>query len=219
MKKLFVSMAVLAFFSMSANAQFLLGGRVGFSSDSKKQAFEDFGNNIETKSVERSFVLSPVVGYELSEKLEVGGMISLGSEKTYYDKANDKDVWSKTFSYAISPYAQYSFASFGKFNLKVEASASFGQDIPSQKNGKEKIDGDKTTYLSLAAYPLISYDLNEHIELEAQLNFFGFVASSEITKDADNSDNKTVENSFGFSGNAGNIATTGLITVGFMYKF
>lgn len=219
MKKLVLSMAAIALFAMTANAQIWIGGSVGYSSESEKETWKNAENKLkESKPASTTISISPKVGYQLNDKLEVGGLVSLSSSKTYDDKLDDKDVWIKKVSYSIAPFARYQFASFGKFALKAVGSISFGQVLPSTKDGKEKTAGDKTTTLALNAYPIISYTLSDKFDFEAGLNFFGLSASTSTTKDADDSDIKLVENSFNLFGNANTVATTGFITVGFIYR-
>ncbi len=211
-------MAAVALFTMAANAQIWVGGSIGYSTESEKEAWKNFENKIkESKDKTTTILIAPKVGYQLNEKLEVGGLVSLSSSKHYPNKIDDKEVWNKTFSYAISPFARYQFASFGKFALKAVGIAAFGQRMPSSNNGKDKTKGDKTTTLALSAYPMISYSLSEKFDLEASLNFFGLSASTSTTKDADDSDIKIVENEFEIMGTSNNIATTGNITIGFIY--
>ena len=222
MKKILLSMALMAFIG-SANAQLWFGGSVGFNQNSNKTVKKPKGGDeTKSKAVTTSFTFSPKVGFQLSDELEVGGMITLASSKTFADKEEDKDNWTKTSSWAIAPFARYKFVSFGKFSLKAVAAMSFGQDSPKSSvvvgGETKKTDGDKTTTIALDVYPMMSYTLSDHFDLEAGLNFFGLTASSSITKDADNSNNKDVNNTFRLMGSSDNVLTTGFVTIGFIYK-
>lgn len=222
MKKILLSMALMAFIG-SANAQLWFGGSVGYNSNSTTTVIKPKGGD-ETKSkpVSSSFSFSPKVGFQLGDAFEVGAMLTMGTKKSFADKEDDKDNWMKTTTWALAPFARYSFATFGKFSLKAVGELSFGQEIPKSSvviGGKtEKDDGDKTTTIALNVYPMMSYTLSDHFDLEASLNFFGLSASSETTKDADNSNNKVVEKSFSFFGNSNTVLTSGFVTVGFIYK-
>lgn len=221
MKKILLSLAMLAFIG-SANAQLWFGGSFGYNSNSNKTVFKTGGQEFKSKSVTNTFALSPKVGFQISDELEVGAMLSFTSSKAYPDKEDNASNWTKTSTVAVAPFARYKFVSFGKFALKGVAELSFGQTSPKASvhaGGKtQTTNGDKTTTIAMNVYPMVSYSLSDNFDLEAGLNFFGLTASSAITKDADDSNNKDVSNNFDLMFNSDNAATVGRITIGFIYK-
>lgn len=221
MKKILLSMAMLAFIG-SANAQLWFGGSVGFNSNSDKDVIKAGGQEIKSKSVANSFSLSPKVGFQISDDLAVGARLTFTSAKTFPDKEDNANNWTKSSTVSFAPFARYTFASFGKFALKGVAEMSFGVESPKSSahvGGKtQTTNGDKTTTIALNVYPMVSYTISDHFDLEAGLNFFGLSASSATTKDADDSNNKETVNSFGLMGNSDNVLTVGRVTIGFIYK-
>lgn len=55
-----------------------------------------------------SFSISPDFGYNLNERWAVGGEVVFSHEGTHYDVGDEK-VSSHINSFAIAPYARYSF--------------------------------------------------------------------------------------------------------------
>ncbi|MCQ2960005.1 MAG: hypothetical protein MJ198_07445 [Bacteroidales bacterium] len=213
MKKVLLSLATIAL-AMSANAQIFIGGFAGANTTATKTV-----TSLDTtKPVKNSFHLAPIVGFELSEKLEAGVMLELSTSKSVYDKIDDKDAWNKNNEWEIAPFIRYELISFGNFAVKAQAVASFGQSTPVTNAGSTKTKGWKTNVLALNVTPIISYELNEHFELESSLNFFSLGAYTSSTKDPDDKNIKTVKNSIGLNANAEQISTLGGISIGFVYK-
>lgn len=218
MKKVLISLAAIAF-AVSANAQLFIGGSLSANGSSTPSSMVVGSTVVESKPAASTLAFSPVVGYELSDKLAVGGMLSLSTSKSVTDKEVDKKTWTKTNAWSIAPFVRYTFVTFGDFALKAEAVASFGQSTPVANVSSTKTKGWKTTTIALNVTPLVTYELNEHFELEAGLNFCSLGASTSITKDPDEKDNKNVSNRIGLSANANNVTTLGSIRIGFIYKF
>lgn len=218
MKKVLISLAAIAF-AVSANAQLFIGGSLAANGSSNPSSAVVGSTVVESKPTSSTLAFSPVVGYELSDKLAVGGMLSLATSKSVTDKEVDKKTWSKSNAWSIAPFVRYTFVTFGDFALKAEAVASFGQSTPVKNVSSTKTKGWRTTTLSLNVAPIVSYSLNEHFDLEANLNFFGLTALTSTSKDPDEKDNKNTSNYLGLTANSSNVVTLGSIRIGFIYKF
>lgn len=202
-------MAAIVAFAFSSNAQCWIGGSANFSTNGNKTKL----SNQELKSVYCNWDISPKVGYQLNEKLAVGGLLSFGIAKEYPDKKNDKDDYSKLLSYSVGPFARYQFASVGDFAFKVVGEATFGQGFYKMDKALPIYNNDyNEVNLSLTIYPMITYSVSDKFELEANVNFFGLVAST-TTRKYDNNDNKNV---LSYIGAFGNSKGGGF---GFVYKF
>ena len=146
MKKvlLFVTLVVVTF--VSANAQFYLGGTVGFESNSE----------LNPKS---SFWVFPEVGYYINKKFDVG--LEFGFAKEHQQNDMKSSLWS------IAPYARYSFYQFGKFETLIKGSVGF-----TYVDGYMQVDHPygKTTDFRFHVSPILAYNLTEKIVLFTQLN-------------------------------------------------
>lgn len=218
MKKVLFSVVAIVAFAMSANAQLFIGGSLSATTSSTKNCFNSDILD-DTKEVNSGLEFGPKIGYQLSDKFAVGGVIELSTTKTTPDKEADKKVWTKENSWAVAPFVRYTFISFGNFNVKGEAKAGFGMSTPKYNDGSDKTKGDKTTTLALSVAPLLSYSISDHFDLETSLNFLSLSLTHEVTKDQNDKDVKTIENECGFSASSYNVKNTGYMTIGFIYKF
>lgn len=96
MKKI-ILVFVLALVAFSANAQFYVGGQVGFSA----------GNN------RTDFDVLPEVGYVLNETMSVGAVVGFNIDSL-------KDTYTD-FDFVISPYFRYNLLELGPATLFVDA--------------------------------------------------------------------------------------------------
>jgi len=218
MKKVLISLAAIAF-AVSANAQLFIGGSLSANTTATPSSYVVGSTVVESKPTSSTLSFAPVVGFELSDKFAVGGMLSLSTSKSVSDKEVSKDVWTKTNAWSVAPFVRYTFVTFGDFALKAQAVASVYQSTPVTNAGSGKTKGWRTTTLSLNVAPIVSYSLNEHFDLEANLNFFGLTASTSTSKDPDEKDNKNTSNYLGLTANSSNVVTLGSIRIGFIYKF
>lgn len=202
MKKVFMTLAAVAAFSF-ANAQFFVGGSLGFSSESgnKKETWTStyLGTTTTTTSEEKTpsyseFSFSPKVGYYLNDKLAVG--IELGfttySETEYlYDddaeihpgsgpnKAEQTEYNYKSTEnlFGVAPFVRYHFAQWNNFSLFGELSVglAFGssKEVATINGKEEEMEGPSLFGFGVSIVPGISYKINDHIQLEATLDVFG----------------------------------------------
>lgn len=100
MKKIFTSFIVLATLSLSANAQWYLGGGTGFDFISIDGA------------THATFSIAPEGGYNFNDKMSAGLAIPI--------------IFSTSTSVSIDPYFRYKFVKFGPVTLFADAYAEFG---------------------------------------------------------------------------------------------
>lgn len=191
---LFVVILVCA--GMAANAQFYLGGSLGFDISSDKT---DNGDKIGTTL---SFGILPDFGYSFNEKWDLG--ITAGYRMSQY-KPNGQDATDKTNAFGVAPYARYSFVEFGKFKAMLKGELYF--------TGMEDVHEVKTSNFGLNITPVLGFNLSNHFILLANLNFCSLNFDYEKIKDG----NATTSFNLGFDTN--DLMNTGFFQVGFAYIF
>jgi hypothetical protein len=192
MKKVFLTMLISVLGMGFVNAQIYVGGSLSLgASSTKPEVGEDRTNS--------SFTLAPEVGYRLSPDFEVGASLTIANSTT-----DDGTTEVKSNSWALSPYARYSFIEFGKFSIWGQAGLSL--------SGGEA-NAQKSTSFGLNIQPVLKYNLSDKFDLLTNLNFLNIGFSQTSIKDV------STTARFNFGVNSGNVANLGGITVGFLYKF
>lgn len=151
MKK-FILAALVAFVSVSANAQFWAGGSVGFNTS--KTTID--GNEL---AKENQFRLTPEVGYKLNDKWDIA--VALG-----YNHISGKGTASQN-GFAINPYARYTFAQCGDFSFFADGGFAYGFN---HESGVE----DNLNFWEIAIKPGIAYALSEKVSLVAHVGNLGW---------------------------------------------
>ena len=244
MKKAFMTLAAVAAFSF-ANAQFFVGGSLGFTSGSGSSSVtvtETSGSNTETTTIEEKnpsyseFSFSPKAGYYLNDKLAVG--ITLGfstySETEYdYNYSNNLQQTEMSLKYTenmfgVAPFVRYHFAEWNNFSLFGELSMglAFGssKEIETSPNKEEEMKGPSLFGFGVTIMPGISYKINDHIQLEATLDVFGLnytYEKSTRNEEYSNTNYESVntESEFGFGLDTQNLFNMANLTIGFVYRF
>ena len=218
MKKIFLSVLAIAAMATTANAQLWFGGSVGFRHNKNVMKTENKDTKVPPTNY---FYFSPMVGYDLDEKLSVGGELdfqisSYGSLN--YNNGEEVEIKSSTTIFGVTPFARYKFAELNKFGLVAEARLPFTYATGETSTGSQTTKNNPTTSIGLGLKPILTYSLNEHFQLECGLNFLSLSASHSVSKDRDNSKNKSISNNFNFGANTGNVVNVGNITIGFIYR-
>ena len=188
MKKILL-MVLVAVVSLTANAQFYVGGEAGL--------WRNADNN------NTNFTLRPEVGYQLNSKWDLG--LSLGYVHDY-DGNKKHDEYTKFNSFEINPYARWTYAKLGPVNLFLEM--GLGIETYKVKIGDDDLEkkGDAQTAWSLGFKPGLSIDVAKHLQFITHLGFLGY-------HDSDDNYNNHKQDGFGFKLQSENL------TVGLLYKF
>lgn len=198
MKKFFFALALLVMTAGAAQAQWYVGGGIGFGTSASK---DNNGHEINNKT---QFTFTPRVGYIINDNWLAG--VRLGLTTGTYGSWGDV----KGTSFAIAPYARYNFARLGRFVFAAEASIEFSTFGTSEDP--------KTTGVGfgLGIEPVVAFDVNEHWGLETSIDLFrfGYQYSSKKIGDA-----KMSTNSFGIGVDGDNIFNLGGLTFSVVYKF
>ncbi len=175
MKKVLLTLAAVAF-AFAANAQFVIGGQIGFQSN---------GGSLHNTSVlgtttteyeipatkTTDFTFLPKVGYNLADNMQVGANLGFTTSTTTNFSAPaymaGKEDWTKVSqtSWVFAPYFRYGFGEFcGKFTAFVEAQLSLA-GTPHWKsttfNGTEAEGNTKLFDLGFSIVPGLNYAIND----------------------------------------------------------
>jgi len=195
MKKQFA----LALFFMSAatilQAQFLVGGQLGFNSSKFK---EQDGNSTEESTLTTTTVI-PRLGFAFGNMwagLDVGITSAVSKEPTF-SGGTDEDKATSTNIGGFLRFIKKPTDNMGIW-AEVQAGAGFGK---STNNGQ---DDAKFTSVSAGIRPGVLFFIGEHLSFEASFGRLGF--NSTTIKDAStaNSDYKVTNSNVGLSLNSNN---------------
>lgn len=246
MKKVFLTLAFVAF-TMAANAQWIIGGQLGFTTNGGTYTQEnaspvwDMPNN---KAM--GLTIAPTVSYVINDKMQAGLTLeyNYGSTTNFTAAAYalNQEVWSKTTStmFTVAPYFRYYIANAGKFNFFCEAALGFGisprtkihdySNVPVLGYDNEYDGTTKTTQLGLTITPGVNYRISDHWSADCYIDLAGLAFLHNSTKtyvggigtSKDDLVSTDVNNYFGLMCNASAQdlnAHLGNFRIGFNYHF
>ncbi|MBQ0077216.1 MAG: hypothetical protein KBS55_01080 [Bacteroidales bacterium] len=213
MKKLFIIFAA-ALLSISANAQLFVGGRVSLDVNGNNQTTASSTNNYSSLA----FNLAPEVGYFISDKLAVGGFISISTgsmsnsvKYTAMEELNGEDNITN-FGWSLAPYVKYKFWGAGKFGIWGLADVHIGTSSTKKKGSSVKQA--PTVNYGIEILPVLTYSLNEHFVLDAYINCVSLNYNGSCQ-----ADKKNDINSSSSSFDLGATTTGAAVSVGVHYFF
>lgn len=217
MKKALFTIA-LAAFAFMANAQFVVGGQIGFYSDGGKTHFNhvdpvaaasyDYNTPGYNEVNYNSFTFLPKIGYNLSDKMQVGAKLGIEWNKTVdhsgYDfirsQVPEFEGWQSETSlgFVFAPYFRYNFANSGKFTFFCEAQLTFQLNPNAKRHLYEsaytigginvaevdEIDETysfKSTSIALTVVPGINYKFNDKFSADLYIDLLGLGFSHRTT--------------------------------------
>jgi hypothetical protein len=195
---------------VNANAQVFVSGSIGMSSSGGSVTN---GNTTRDKNTNNSFNFSPSVGTFLLEEWAIGLGLLIGSSKTYNP---NNDVTTTSSSFGISPFARYYFFNVNRFSAFGQGTLGISSGSSKWKSNNVTVDGPKTSTFSINVAPGIAYNLSERFALETSINLFSFGFSHQTEKDGDRRDKTS---NFHLGAGLNNIANTGNIRIGAIWKF
>ena len=173
MKK-FLLFALVLVSAVAAKAQVYVGGELGF-----------WHNNDEPKTTQ--FTIMPEIGYNFNEKWAAG--VEIGYQ---YNKAGD----TKINTFAINPYARYTYFKSGIVSLFVDGGVDFAV-----LHNEESY-----TAFGIGFKPGIALNVTENAGFVAHFGFIGY-------QDADDEISEFVDKGFGLDLSSKNLS------FGFFYNF
>ncbi len=204
-------LAFLTFFCISLNAQFFLGGNIGFNTGNHKTIN---GSTTTGKGSNFSLNLSPDMGKFLSERVAIG--ITLNISLSQNTSGVNALTTTKSSSIGASPFLRYYALKWTKLSLYGQGNLGFELSRSSLTTGGSTNDGPKESRLYLTINPGLSYDITEKLSFETAINILNFGYNYVITKDGTTKTNGSV---FNIAGGLSNIVSINAITVGAIYKF
>ncbi len=211
MKKIIMTLAFAAAAMVGVNAQWSIGGAVGFEFEKNtdggaiapKNENENWNGDFEK---ETAFGIAPKIGYDLNEDWTVGAYAGI-----QWAKEENGDNERKGLGWNIAPFARYNALQFGKFGIAFEGKVGVGMfDVDDAYN---------TFGVGFGVTPYLTYKVNDKWSIDAGLDFarlgFDYVKTDYDAEGRE--DGKTTK--FGFGVNADEIFTTGDITFGATYRF
>ena len=169
MKKLFLLVLCAVMTAVCAKAQLYVGGAIGFDYFADKSSY---GST--TSKGDAGFIVnfSPMLGFDLSEKMSFGAKIHL-SAYNFSDRESDPTK-SNALGYGLSPYIRYAALSVGNFSLLIEPSIFFLGATTKETYGTTSHEGPKLLGYGLQIGPVLTYNLTNRLSLEANVNFLRF---------------------------------------------
>lgn len=162
MKKALLTIA-LAAFAFAANAQFVVGGQIGYNTNGGNTANENVTGATTTAwdvptDIYSNLTIMPKLGYNLNDKMQVG--IAFGLDYNYAKRyntvyggaytalINDAEDWTTTgnTSIVLAPYFRYNLFTIGEkvtFFCEAQLGLTFG--------GKDKYTAHATAYAGMPA--------------------------------------------------------------------
>ncbi len=162
MKKVLFTLALVAF-AFAANAQFVVGGQIGYNTNGGNTANETVAGGTTTAwdvptDIYSTLTLLPKIGYNLNDKMQVGLSFGLNYNyakefNTVYGGAytgmvNDAEDWTITSNtdIVLAPYFRYTLVNFTE-KLTLFCEAQLGLTF----SGKPKYTEHATAYAGLTA--------------------------------------------------------------------
>lgn len=200
MKKIVLTIA-LAAFAFAANAQFVIGGQIGFNTLGGNGWTSNTIGTTTTEytlpnDVTTTFTFAPKFGYNINEQMHVGIVLGFTSNtvkdyrvfSTYYTRHKDFEGWEKTTTtgFYIAPYFRFSFLNANRLTFFAEAQAAYGF-TPAVKTHTfrtgiggvvsgidETATGNTTTSnFSLSIVPGVNYRISNHFSADLYVDLLG----------------------------------------------
>lgn len=224
MKKIFFTL-LLAFITLSANAQFHFGGQfsINFANE-----HTDWSNGA-TDNKEHAYLvnLKPKVYWNIGEKMQVGGRIGfafgrMATGLVYDEKKSDSEKAvievNRAIGWSVSPFFGYKLLSWKKVGVWAEANAFVGQYYNVNKPQTGSKEWSNQMEYGFQILPVVNIDLTEKLALQLHL---GFISLGWYGTRADYPDRVVTTSSWdlhkgGFAGIAQGLADYG---IGLVKKF
>jgi hypothetical protein len=228
MKKIYFILAIIVMV-INVNAQWFIGGNLGFkvnvSGSRENEKLIPYQSQI-------GFTIAPKFGYFFNDKIALGIDLAVGPTFTeeaqtyaYYDNWGYPHVTTISFQgtyihWRFAPFLRYSVFTHKKFSMLLEGSIGAAA-MHVKKNyvmplsmPEEKFSNIGVGILNIL--PVLSYKLNDHILLEAQLNFLNIGYNMDLlVRDSET----VIIHDFNIGFNARSVFVVSQLTIGAIYKF
>ena len=234
--KLTIIAVLLITASINVNAQWFMGGKVGLSVH-RGNANETINNTDRTTDFTQiGFSIAPKGGYYFNEKFalglsfNVGGTFKKVKEEEKSDTWNvEKKSWNDFVNWGVYPFVRYPVFTYKKFSVLLEGYTGVGF-THYLLSFREPIEA-KAIDLTISVFnltPLLSFKLNDRLQMEAGLQFLNVGYNIDIIK-RDIKENEelsmspyklnSTKHDFNIGFNSGSVFTLSHLTFGVVYKF
>jgi len=201
MKKVFL-IAVLAFATISANAQFFSG--LAFDIKWQNEGVKPIGGISTQTSSSYGGEISPQLGYKFNDDWLVGARINFIFDKSYLTQLNQdakttENYISSSIGWDIAPFGRYRIAKFGKddwFSIWADVHAYYGELYPKnvEETGYTYLDFNKKFIYGIQAMPAVGFRFNERTTLfvNVALLSLGYSGSCTRYKEGDVYENRAI---------------------------
>ena len=205
---IFISLFV--FLCGSINAQYFIGGSIGFQALSSKS---DNGTTT-SKSTDNSFSLYPSGGKFLSEKVAIGLELNITLGGGTHSPVPDTKY--KSYTLGASPFLRYYAVKWNKFSIYGQGNLGCTFSRSSETTDGTKSDGPKISSYYFSIYPGLSYDLGDKLQLQTSINVLKLEYGYNIN---DNGSVKNTTSYINIGAGLDDIISVPTISIGAIYKF
>ena len=155
MKKILMTLVAVAM-ATTMNAQYFVGGTVGYSHASNENSHTN------------TWTVAPEFGYSLNDQWTIATSIGYVTSKTDNEK---------TSGFFIAPYARYTFAKLEKINFFVDLGFGYEHGRETSKSfwGGE-VDKDYNNW-EIGLYPGLAVNLNSKISFVTKIGVLNYTTS------------------------------------------
>lgn len=177
MKRIIVA-CLLTFITVSANAQFHLGGQ--FSINFANEHTDYSSGAIDNKEHAYLVNLRPKVYWNIGEKMQVGGRIGfafgrMATGLVYDEKKSDSEKTvievNRAIGWSVSPFFGYKLLNWKKVGVWAEANAFVGQYYNVNKPQTGSKEWSNQMEYGFQILPVVNIDLTEKLALQLHLGF------------------------------------------------
>ena len=222
MKKIFLAAAFVLSSVVVCNAQWFIGGSVGYTKSAQEQKVlqgTEWGKSNVTNKIAG---IDPKIGYMFTDKFGAGIALKYTYNKVSQINLSNQEAAEKMNFYGFSPFVRMVCWQKGRLSVTLEAmvGAAFGKGKSEDDAYPDNIDI-KGRVWHAGVTPLVQFNLSKKITLESKLNFLSlnYNYQKREYEIAGTAYLKQKVDTFNFGAESGDIFNTGDLTVGFIYKF
>ena len=193
-------------FAMAANAQFVIGGQLGFTAaggNTHHEAVAPVTTAFDVPGTKAmNFTIAPSIGYVLNDNMQIGLSLQYTSNSTTTYNATvypTYESWNqdKQSMFGIAPYFRYYFLEAGDFNFFCQAELGYVvtpkshyhyyNNEPAPFGYDNQGDGlVSTNILSFAIVPGVNYKFSDFISADCFIDLAGLAFLQTSTKNYNN---------------------------------
>ena len=197
MKKIFFSVLFACMMAVCAQAQVFIGGSLGVDYQADKYTRGSVSANGDAFT---AFEFSPMVGFEVSDKLAIGAQINFGFFSM--NDRDDKPTKNNATLIGFAPFVRNTFVSVGNLSLLLETSIGINSVTTKSTHESISVDGPTALIFGLNAVPVLSYSLTDRLSVEMRTNLLRLsLGSASIKEKYNDTEYKTTTTYFGLGVN------------------